>query len=100
SVYFSLPCGRSRIGTGARLRTVWRKPWGFESLRPQANPEKGLAPRAGAKPGLAAYARISPVSSSPLVRAFPVAGPRRVLNCGARDKGVEILQPSASGCEI
>src|SRR5439155_3887001 len=36
-VYFSLPCGRSRIGTGARLRTVWRKPWGFESLRPHAD---------------------------------------------------------------
>src|SRR5439155_21782653 len=33
-VFISLPCGRSRIGTGARLRTVWRKPWGFESLRP------------------------------------------------------------------
>src|SRR3989442_4466525 len=33
-VYFFLPCGRSRIGTGARLRTVWRKPWRFESSRP------------------------------------------------------------------
>src|SRR5438552_4331096 len=32
--YIHCACGRSRTGTGARLRTVWRKPWGFESLRP------------------------------------------------------------------
>src|SRR5438067_2275703 len=35
SLYSLLPCGRSRTGTGARLRTVWRKPWRFDSSRPQ-----------------------------------------------------------------
>src|SRR5438105_15798353 len=50
------PCGASHGGSSPFAR----KP----------NPEKGLAPRAGVKPGLAAYARISLDSSSPSYARF------------------------------
>src|SRR5439155_1466577 len=81
------------IGTGARLRPGWRKPWRFESSRPQAKPEKGFAPSGSVLRSSVWYGRVSPLSARRVAARNYVAAARRYSNFAARDKSREILQP-------